>query len=159
MNKKWHVRIYWLSCRLFVPEIRIWIEFLTKLLETTLFCRLKTWMTWAGRKNIHQTCQWNWEMYWNSLIMESRISASSGTRSGTVSPGIHDLRSVDSPNTSPASLILYKAGLSQNIFRMSSLRTKTRLPLCKAIISDFSRESIMVDFFVAIMSGFFFVLV
>lgn len=68
--------------------------------------------------------------------MDSKTSSSSGCSFEFISCGMHELDKVCSLNTRPASRTLYKAGLSQKIFNMSSFLTKTRLPLCKAIMFE-----------------------
>lgn len=70
----------------------------------------------------------------NSLMMEFKISSSSGGYLGLLSSGMRALSNFSSPNTNPARRTLYNAGLSQKILKMSSFLTKTRLPLCNAII-------------------------
>lgn len=117
----------------------------------TLFCCLNTWMTWAGRNKIINTQSLRIKILNNSLMIESRVSTSSGERFGTTSPGMHDLRSVASLKTNSASLTLYRAGLSQKIFKMSSLRTRTRLPLHNAIRSF---DELVLLTLVAIVTGF-----
>lgn len=134
------------------------IEFLTKALEMLLFCCLKTWMTWAEvkRRKINENDR---KVGVASLLMiESKVSSSSGVYFGFESSGMHDLLKISSPNTSPARRTLYKAGLSQKILKMSSFLTWIRLPLCNATTSPFWTSAFCWDFpvrTVRIMNCFF----